>query len=268
MTPYFKLSGGGNDFIALAEPDAEPSADTIRQWCRRGLSIGADGLFALHRRANGIEMRYWNSDGGEADLCINGTRCAARLSFHLGWAEETLTLNTGAGPLRARQVDGTTVGVEAPLPSAARACTLATDEGSFAGWLVRVGTPHFVTCHGEDLAQLPVERLGPQLRSHPTLGSEGANVDFVSFTAGSRVAVRSFERGIEGETLACGTGVLAVVAAGLEAERTELPTAVETRGGFTMRVEGRSEGGRVLEWELIGDARLVAEGRLLPGALI
>ncbi|HEV7786777.1 MAG TPA: diaminopimelate epimerase, partial [Thermoanaerobaculia bacterium] len=92
MTRFYKLSGSGNDFLALAEPWETPSAERIRAWCRRGVSIGADGLFVL-RRAGGGEtggagatMDYFNADGLAADLCLNGTRCAAQLAFHLGWA--------------------------------------------------------------------------------------------------------------------------------------------------------------------------------------
>ena len=80
----YKLSGGGNDFIALAEPASLPTPETIRAWCRRGLSIGADGVFVLDRQSSGgVRMRHFNADGGLSDLCVNGTRCAAHLAFHL-----------------------------------------------------------------------------------------------------------------------------------------------------------------------------------------
>ena len=77
MTEFFRLSGSGNDFLALVEPRREPTAGEIRAWCRRGLSLGADGLFVLRRSGGGARMDHFNADGGRADLCINGTRCAA-----------------------------------------------------------------------------------------------------------------------------------------------------------------------------------------------
>jgi diaminopimelate epimerase len=93
MTELFRTSGAGNDFLALVEPAAPPAPEVIRAWCARGVSLGADGVFTI-RRAPGnygepttaIDMTYWNADGGEAALCVNATRCAAQLAFHLGWA--------------------------------------------------------------------------------------------------------------------------------------------------------------------------------------
>ena len=93
---FYKVSGSGNDFLALIEPQADPSAEQIAAWCRRGISLGADGLFVLRRLEHGAAMAYWNSDGQPARLCINGTRCAARLAYDLGWAAGETTIETGA----------------------------------------------------------------------------------------------------------------------------------------------------------------------------
>ena len=104
MIRFYKVSGSGNDFLALAEPLQVPSPETIRSWCRRGVSLGADGLFILRRAGAGAAvmatMDYFNADGLPADLCLNGTRCAAQLAFHLGWAGGTLQMRTGAGTFR------------------------------------------------------------------------------------------------------------------------------------------------------------------------
>lgn len=104
----FRLSGGGNDFLALAEPRTAPDERQIRSWCRRGLSLGADGLFVLRRQGTDVAMDYFNADGRIAELCLNGTRCAARLARHLGWCESEVRLITGAGPVRASFLDDTT----------------------------------------------------------------------------------------------------------------------------------------------------------------
>lgn len=285
---FYKLSGAGNDFIALvgsSEPTApqgavsRPSAAEIRAWCRRGLSIGADGLFLLERTGPAaVRMTYFNADGGEAALCLNGTRCAARLAFELGWAggEGTVTIETGAGRHRARRLAETEIAVEVPPlaePPAPR--KLAVEGRRFRGWTVSVGVPHFVLEWPDELAEAPVATLGPLLRRHPDLGPEGANVDFVRFEppgGRGRIAVRSYERGVEAETLACGTGVLAAAAVALAEGRARLPVEAATRGGFVLTVDGElgagdgRSGGRPeswpRSWSLAGDARIVARGTL------
>jgi diaminopimelate epimerase len=269
MTEFFKLSGCGNDFIALVEPASAPTAMAIRDWCRRGVSLGADGVFALRRTADPgrVEMRYWNADGGEAALCLNGTRCAARLSFELAWASGSVVVRTGAGDFHARAIDRDRLTVVAPPPrTEPRPLTLATEDGEFSGWLVDTGVPHFVCFRDTPVEEVPIDRWSPPLRSHRELGSPGANVDWVSMSGSHDLTVRSFERGIEGETLACGTGVLATAAAAVAAGKAVLPIHALTRGGLSLHVEGETSGARIVTWELAGEARLVARGTLLPGA--
>jgi diaminopimelate epimerase len=269
VIPFYKVSGAGNDFLALVETEP-PGPEQIRAWCRRGLSLGADGLFVLARtRAGTARMTHFNADGGEAALCVNGTRCAARLAFELGWAtgDGALTVETGAGPLRAHRCGATEVALEVPAPSRpAQMRELDVDGRRIPGCSVLVGVPHFVVEWPEGVAAAPVATLGPRLRGHPDLGPAGANVDFVHWPEPGRLEVRSFERGVEGETLACGSGVLAAVAAGLAAGRTRLPVGAATRGGFVLTVEGEVEHGRPRAWSLAGDARILAEGRLRPEA--
>jgi len=272
--PFVKMSGAGNDFIALVEPLPPGVAlgpERIRAWCRRGLSLGADGLFMLaHEGPGAVRMTHYNADGSEAALCINGTRCAARLAFELGWSAEDddlVTVSTGAGELRARRLAPDEVSLELPdpIPAGDRApvpMAPEVDGRSWPGFFVTVGVPHFVLAWDGDLASAPVATLGPALRSHPDLGPAGANVDFVRFAAPDRIEIRSFERGVEAETLACGTGVLAAVATGLATGRSALPVTALTRSGFELRVEA-AQGDR---WALAGDARLVARGELLPAA--
>jgi diaminopimelate epimerase len=141
-----------------------------------------------------------------------------------------------------------------------------TDDGEFTGWLARVGVPHLVYFRDQPVESVPLDDWSPALRHHRDLGPEGANVDFVEMRGRHDLAIRSFERGIEGETLACGTGVLATAAAALAAGIAELPIKALTRGGFTLEVMGEAEGSRIKSWELAGEARVVAEGTLLPGA--
>jgi diaminopimelate epimerase len=262
MTAFFKASGAGNDFIALAEPEREPTPDEVRAWCRRGLSLGADGVFTLTRTARGGRMTYYNADGSRGELCLNGSRCAARLAFHLGWRESLLELETDAGPLAARLVDGERVTLELPpIAGTPRRLALAVGGATHEGWHVEVGVPHFVLPWPGDLAAAPVATLGPSLRAHPDLGPRGANASFVRFAAPGRLALRTFERGVEAETLACGTAVVAAVLAGEAAGALGLPAAAATAGGFELIVDRDGDA-----LSLTGDARIVARGELLPGA--
>jgi len=266
--PFFRVSGAGNDFLALVEPARVPEAGTIAAWCRRGVSLGADGLFVLRRADDAgatpaVTMDHFNADGGPAELCVNGTRCAARLAFHLGWADGEVEVRTGAGPVRARAAGKDAVALELPAPGEPEACAVDLPEAGGAGvegWRVAVGVPHFVVVHS-DLGRAPVAALGPPLRRHPVFGPAGTNVDFVRFPARDRLEIRTFERGVEAETLACGSGVLAAAAVGRATGALDLPAAALTSGGFEMTVG--EAGGR---WTLAGDARILAAGEVLPGA--
>lgn len=267
MTDFFRVSGGGNDFLALVEPAAAPTAEEIRAWCARGLSLGADGLFVLSRGNGRVRMDYYNSDGFAADLCLNGTRCAARLAFHLGWAKDETAIETGAGLLPARRLDATTVAVELPtIGQPPREVTIQDGDRLWEGFLVSAGVPHFVLPTPDDLAQAPMAEA-PRLRRHPVFGAAGANVDFARYPDLHRLEIRSFERGVEAETLACGTGVVAAVVVGLMIRRLALPVTALTRGGFELTVEGDGPAHQIpSRWSLAGDARIVAHGTLTPEA--
>lgn len=261
MTGFYKVSGSGNDFLALVE-EPEPAPEAIQAWCRRGISLGADGLFILRRGADGIVMDYFNSDGYRADLCLNGTRCAAQLAFHLGWAEDTVAIRTGAGTVAARRGDAARVTLELPAPETPRELVLDVDGIRCAGYAVRVGVPHFVLPWPESLDRAPVASLGREIRHH-SLFPEGANVNFVRYPDGHRMEIRTFERGVEAETLSCGSGILAGAAAGLHIGRSALPLRVSVQGGFELEVDASGSG-----WLLGGDARVVAQGTLLDGAAV
>jgi len=220
-----------------------------------------------------VAMDYFNSDGFPADLCLNGTRCAAQLAFHLGWADVSsprgrhlqhagLRIGTGAGGFIAHRIDETRIQLEIPAPEPPRETAPEVDGIARAGFFLRVGVPHFVLVWPESLETAPVLTLGPALRRHPVF-AEGANINFVRFTAGDRMEIRTFERGVEDETLSCGTGILAGAAVGLALAKAGLPLRVLTRGGFELGVDTDPRSGC---WSLTGDARIVAQGELLPGA--
>ncbi|HEX2641985.1 MAG TPA: diaminopimelate epimerase [Thermoanaerobaculia bacterium] len=263
MTRFFKVSGSGNDFLALAEPDEEPSPERIQAWCHRGVSLGADGLFVLRREDGGAAMDYYNSDGRPADLCLNGTRCAAQLLFHLGWAEGSGRVRTHAGAFAARRLDESRIALTIPAPAAEpREMEIDVEDRSWRGWSLTVGVPHFVLAWRGHLGEAPVRELGRAIRFHPSFAPAGTNVSFVRFPAEHRLEIRTYERGVEDETLSCGTGVLAATAVGLHLGRSALPLHVLTQGGFELEVAAGEPG----VWTFSGDARIVAAGDLLPGA--
>ncbi|MEM7050522.1 MAG: diaminopimelate epimerase [Acidobacteriota bacterium] len=264
---FLKVSGAGNDFIALPEPESPPSRRQIRAWCRRGLSVGADGLFLLERRDDAVRMTYFNADGGEAELCLNGARCAVRVALELDWVTGDVRLETGAGSLTGRDAEHGRIAVDAPLPGApVREIEVETDGQRLTIAAVTIGVPHWIVAWPEGLATAPVQDLGAVLRAHPSAGEAGANVSFVRFPTPHAMEIRTFERGVEAETLACGTGVLAAAAAGLATGSARLPLEALTAGGFRLQIEGRSQAGEPSIWSLIGDARIVARGSLTPGA--
>ncbi len=266
-TPFLLVSGAGNDFIALVERPA-PAPETIRAWCRRGLSVGADGLFTLNRLARErYALDYANADGARAALCLNAARCAARLAFEQEPGARRLTIETGAGALVAEPVDGTRTAVSVAVPEAGRAMTLHANGEDHPGRRIDAGVPHFVLWWPGDLDQAPVASLGPVLRAHPDLGPEGANVHFVRLDPPGGLGIRSYERGVEAETLACGTGVVAAAACAIAERRLALPVAAATRGGFELQLEAAPDGPDGLgRWRLSGDARIVASGRIAAAA--
>jgi diaminopimelate epimerase len=270
---FFKLSGGGNDFIAFARPDRDPKANEIRALCRRGVSLGADGLFVLRPDAGGVRMDYWNADGSPGELCLNGTRCAARLAFHLGWEEDLVVIITPSGRILAHPQETDTITLDVPLPPGpAEQISVQLESGPWQGWRTRIGVPHFVVEWPRSLTDAPVEQLGPALRHAPDF-PDGTNVMFVRFpvqeTPGESVLeVRSFERGVEAETLACGSGILASTQVGIQVGRLSFPVEVVTPGGFPFSVNGSAPHGQLASWSLTGDARVLAEGELQQSALI
>ncbi len=271
-TPFFKVSGSGNDFLALIEPKRDPTLEEIRAWCRRGVSLGADGLFTLRRGADSsiIAMDYWNSDGRPANLCLNATRCAVQVVREIGWSLGRTTLETAAGPFVGSGESGDRATVEISRPAQPRAIELIVPSLAFRairGWFVMVGVPHLVVPWEGSLANAPVVELGRSLRQHTDLGPEGANVNFVAYPhdpSEHGFGLRTYERGVEDETLSCGTGVIAATRVGVELGRLTLPASAETQSGFRLEIDARSEDPS--RWTMRGDARIVAQGELTPSA--
>jgi diaminopimelate epimerase len=180
-------------------------------------------------------MRYWNRDGHPAEFCGNGARCLARFALDRGLGRDgVVRLGTAVGPMSARrEPDGRIALVFGRIERAGEPVTLDASGRRFTGRFVRAGVPHFVT-PVVDLAGAPLDVWGRALRSHPHFGPEGANVDLVE-PAERSIAMRTFERGVEGETLACGSGAMAT-AIWWAAEGAASPVSVRTAGGDTLSV--------------------------------
>lgn len=228
--PFWKLSGAGNDFVLLAGlPRGRSGAALARALCDRRGGIGADGLLVLSRRRGSARLDYWNADGSPA-FCGNGARCGALWAASRGWAKgRTFPLHSNRGRLDVRLTGEGRAEISMPRPSKLR---LAMKVAGYVVHYVDTGVPHAVVFISKNV---DVNRLGRLLRFHPAFGKAGANVNFVSASKG-RLRVLTYERGVEGETLACGTGVVAaaVVANALGYAGTAVP--VEVRSGDVLNV--------------------------------
>lgn len=230
-----KMHGAGNDFVVVAGAPPAPGQDAalVRALAHRQLGIGADGVLFLEQTAGAdadLRMHFYNCDGRRAGLCLNGARCAALRAVQLGWATDRVRIRTEFTMVEARVDAAAPVArVELRLPapsapsSAARVVELPEGSISDRGWAVNTGDPHLVVeCSG--VADLDFETAARPLRWWTGPDPAGSNVHFVERAAGAWT-IRSFERGIEGETLACGSGcVSTLLALGSDAGRLTLTT--------------------------------------------
>lgn len=264
--PFTKMAGGGNDFVMIDARSQEVSSPErlTRAICTRRLSVGGDGLILLQSSAKAtVRMRYFNSDGSAAHFCANGTRCLARFATLVGAAPPEMTIETGAGIIGATVSPEGVVTLTIGSPSGfERDRPLQLTSGRLDGSLIRVGVPHYVTFVDRPLWQLQIDETGRQVRTHRELAPEGANVNFVAVRDQHSIAVRTYERGVEGETLSCGSGVVASVAVSALFGRVESPVAVLTRSGIILHVTFERRGSELQKLTLSGDARVIYQSAI------
>jgi diaminopimelate epimerase len=263
---FYKMTGSGNDFVVFDSTKGQgaslENAESITSLAARGTGIGADGVVFLEKAGDGdVRMRYYNSDGSEAALCGNASLCSTRLAVELGLAQAGgFILHTAAGSLRARIRDNLP---EVDLEPVSDVRSDARDLGLKAGerrlGYARVGVPHVVV-DVPDVESADVTGRGPELRHHLAL-SDGANVDFVSKRADGEFSYRTFERGVEAETLACGTGAVAVAIMLSDWGESGKETTIWTRSGLPLTVSLKRDGSSWLP-SLRGEGRIVFEGRI------
>jgi diaminopimelate epimerase len=230
--------------------------------CARRFSVGADGLILIQKSSRAdFSWRFYNADGSEAAMCGNGGRCAARFAFLRNIAPAAMSFETGAGTIRA-EVRGEGVKLQLPDPYGYRErVTLKVGgEKIGLGFLV-VGVPHAVI-HVEDIAKAPVQKVGRAVRRHREFVPEGTNVNFFQVLGPRKISLRTYERGVEGETMACGTGSVAAALTAAAAGLVRGPVLVHTRGGEVLKVYCRRRGSDFREVYLEGAAAFVYEGRI------
>lgn len=270
-TSFWKMTGSGNDFVMIdgrQSPAAEWPRERVVAACHRRNGVGADGLVVLTPEATGVvRMLYYNSDGSPAAMCGNAALCSTRLAARLGIGDAAgMRLLTPAGVVRSRCIgDGSEAEINLAETVTPRPLDVALGPGEEAMVLGTVGVPHLVV-FVRDVGAVDVEHRGRELRHHPAVGPDGANVNFVARPASGsadRWLIRTFERGVEGETLACGTGTAAAAIALAASGRGDLPADFLSWGGMPLSVRARLSGAEVADLWLQGEGRLVFEGILV-----
>jgi diaminopimelate epimerase len=268
---FWKMNGAGNDFIVIDHRKplipVERMAEFARLVCRRKFSVGADGLFLLEpSQVADFRWRFFNADGSEAEMCGNGARCVARFAYMNGLAAARMRFETLAGIIDASVAD-TQVTIRMPAPH-----SLQLDlevEAAGQGWTVHsvnTGVPHLVV-FVDDLDRVDVDALGRTFRYHARFAPAGTNVNFVARDK-ERLAIRTYERGVEAETMACGTGATAAAVVAVARGLAASPVQLTTRGGVPLRVQFSGDGPAADHVLLRGPAHVVYRGELTVEALV
>ena len=262
MIPFVKYQGTGNDFILIDNRIAglRPSREAVARICDRHFGIGADGLMLLEHSAEGdFRMVYFNSDGGESTMCGNGGRCIAAFAASLGLAKEDSVRFAAADGIHRAQLlkDGRVALEMTPVKGIERGdgfCVLDT------------GSPHFVQWV-EDVMQRDVHREGRAIRHWEEFEPKGINVNFAQLIGDKGLSVRTYERGVEGETLSCGTGVAAAAIAATAESTGSFTVPVETPGGRLVVSFTKTGPDEAVDVVLTGPAVFVFEGMYSTGKL-
>ncbi len=260
---FFKYHGNGNDFILIDDRSCFfpiQNQDLIKWLCSRNLGIGADGLILLQSSTLAhFRMRIFNSDGLEADLCGNGLRCLVLYIKNLGFQEDVFLIETQQSVIPC-SIQGNIVSLTLPTPKVMHWGIKLGEEVAYEVFVVNVGVPHAVL-FVDDLEDYPVKNVGEWIRSHGHFGSEGVNVNFVKKAVDGTLRIRTYERGVEDETLSCGTGSAAAALVAFQRESMPPVIRVTARSGGSLEftISESSEGKKI---EMRGPAAFVFEGHI------
>ena len=233
MVEFTKISATGNDFILIDNRKLGllPEKDFIQRICTRRTGVGADGVLLLEKSESlDFSMRYFNADGSEGELCGNGARAIALFAHLKGLGTNTLKFGTKSGSLEAHLKENS-IRVQMPAPREIDLkLPLAEEFGLDSEGFAWVGVPHFVA-RTKNLDSVDVEKIGRALRYHPHF-RQGTNVNFIDYQDKHTLYIRTYERGVEAETLACGTGSTAAAIIGFLKGKLESPVSVKAPGGI------------------------------------
>ncbi|TFH16607.1 MAG: diaminopimelate epimerase [Lentisphaerales bacterium] len=263
--PFIKMHGAGNDFILVDDRQGfVPAADTawIARVSGRRTGVGSDGMILIQKSTEAdFRMRFFNPDGREAEMCGNGARCAARLAHRIGVASTEMRIETAAGLLDA-EILGESIRLHMTEPVDWRMERTLDLNGRVVTYsFVLSGVPHTVI-QVDNLAAVDVQKDGSAIRHHPDFAPAGTNVNFIAKTGPKAISIRTYERGVEAETLACGTGITAAALVAGRLGQVTPPVQVMTVGGEVLVVDYALEGETVKNLTLFGPAVEVFEGTI------
>ncbi|HUD48181.1 MAG TPA: diaminopimelate epimerase [Candidatus Baltobacteraceae bacterium] len=263
---FAKMNGAGNDFVLIDNRSREIrlAPEQITRLCDRHRGVGADGVILLTPCLSGKADWAWdfyNNDGSSAEMCGNGARCFARFVRRVTGIEKDFRFETRAGVISAR-FNGADVTVNLTAPRDLRLREkIMLGAGQIELHSFNTGVPHTVL-FVPDADKAMVQPLGSEIRFHPHFAPRGTNVNFVQVRGSGAIRVRTYERGVEGETLACGTGVTASALIAAELHHFNSPIQVQVQGGDMLEVSFEKKDGQFLNIALTGPAEFVFEGRV------
>lgn len=265
---FTKMHGAGNDFVLIDDRAGTfPADDHLRlaALAAARTGIGCEGVILVQPSpVADFRMAFFNPDGTEADLCGNGARCVAAFAREIGAAKGTaMTFETRAGLVDAEVIDAGRVKVWMPEPRDRR---YGLEVEGVQGDFIVAGVPHFVVpC--ENVASVDVDTLGRRLRLAAAFEPNGTNVDFAQFLPPNKVLLRTYERGVEAESGACGTGAVATAVVAVETKGLSLPLHVHTSQGFNLTIDGDWRRAKGTGFTLTGPVKKVFEGDIDLDAL-
>lgn len=259
---FTKVEGSGNDFILIDNRDSRIPAlkkSIKRKLCSRRTGIGADGILLLEKnREFPFMMRYYNADGSEAKMCGNGARCVALYAFLKGFVSRRFSFRSKSGVHKAQIFKNNMVKVELTTCEFKGKVTLRIAKRKFDGIFLKIGVPHLVIFM-KNIENIDVLHIGKKIRNLKRFSPEGTNVDFVKIEDKNKLSIRTYERGVEGETFSCGTGAAAVSAVAYREKGFSSPIYVNPFSGETIVVSLKEAKGKLIP-HLTAKARIVFSG--------
>ncbi len=265
LVSFTKMAGAGNDFVMIDNRQKtiihQPSR-LAKKLSHRRLSIGSDGLILLEKSKKAdLKMRYFNADGSEADMCGNGIRCLAKFAVDKKIAGAKHSIETAAGIYRL-EVKKNIVRVQMVEPKDLKInIPINVDGHKYVSSFVNTGVPHAVLMV-KDLESIPVDALGRKIRFHDAFKPKGANVNFITLGSGSDIHARIYERGVEAETLASGTGATACALIAVLHFNLKSPVKVHTRSGEIIKIYFKRAGSHFMDVEMEGPVTTSFEGKV------